>query len=127
MMCVCVGFMHLCSLVLCGGGGGAYNEFASKQPTPKGATTMTNAEIIANAKLMNGITEDAHTFAHWRTLGFSVRKGEHAAFSATIWKYAKGKRAQQVEDESGEVQPGKMFMKKAHFFTASQVERLALA
>lgn len=88
---------------------------------------MTNAEIIANAKLMNGITEDAHTFAHWRTLGFSVRKGEHAAFSVTIWKYAKGKRAQQVEDENVEVQPGKMFMKKAHFFTASQVEKLAVA
>ena len=88
---------------------------------------MTNAEIIANAKLMNGITEDAHTFAHWKQLGYCVRKGEHAAFSAVIWKYAKGKRAQQVEDETGEVQPGSMFMKKAHFFTASQVDRLAVA
>lgn len=88
---------------------------------------MTNTEIITAAKLLNGITEEAHTFAHWKHLGFSVRKGEHAAFSATIWKYAKGKRAQQVEDETGEVQPGKMFMKKAYFFTASQVDALATA
>lgn len=85
---------------------------------------MTNLEIIANAKLMNGITEDAHTFAHWKHLGYAVRKGEHAAFSATIWKYAKGKRAQQVEEETGEVQPGHMFMKTAYFFTRSQVEEI---
>ena len=109
-------------------GGGAYNECVNRQPThAKGATKMTNLEIITAAKLMNGITEEAHTFAHWRALGFSVRKGEHAAFSATIWKYAKGKRAQQVEDETGELQPGKMFMKNAYFFTASQVDALAMA
>lgn len=35
--------------------------------------------------------------------------------------------AQQVEDETSEVQPGKMFMKKAYFFTASQVDALAMA
>lgn len=103
------------------------NVSTGNRTTPKGATKMTNLEIITAAKLMNGITEEAHTFAHWRALGFSVRKGEHAAFSATIWKYAKGKRAQQVEDETGEVQPGKMFMKKAYFFTASQVDALAMA
>lgn len=82
---------------------------------------MTNAEIIANAKLANGITEEAHTFAHWKKLGYFVRKGEKAAFSTRIWKYA-GKK---VEGENGEEdeQNMKMFMKKAHFFTRSQVEK----
>lgn len=86
---------------------------------------MTNAEIIANAKLFNGITEDAHTFAHWKQLGYVVRKGEHAAFSATIWKYAKGKKASA--DDENEATPGRMFMKKAYFFTASQVDAMATA
>lgn len=86
---------------------------------------MSNVEIIEVAKLMNGITEDAHTFAHWKQLGYCVRKGEHAAFSAIIWKYAKSKRAQKVEDEDGEPQAGSMFRKKAYFFTASQVDRMA--
>jgi antirestriction protein ArdC len=88
---------------------------------------MTNAQIIENAMLLNGITEESHTFAGWKMRGYCVRKGEHATFKATIWKYAKGKRAQQVEDETGEIQPGRMFMKTAHFFTRSQVEALATA
>lgn len=89
---------------------------------------MTNAEIIANAKLMNGITEDAHTFAHWKQLGYSVRKGEHAAFSAVIWKYASKRKAAKVAN-SDEEQPTEvsMFMKRAYFFTASQVDALATA
>lgn len=89
---------------------------------------MTNLEIIETAKMLNGVTEEAHTFAHWRTLGYSVRKGEHAAFSAVIWKYA-SKRKASAKVESDEEQPteGRMFMKKAYFFTASQVDALALA
>lgn len=78
---------------------------------------MTNTEIIAAAKLMNGITEEAHTFAAWKSKGFIVRKGEHAAFSATIWKYKPYKKDDDKE--------GKMFMKKAHFFIESQVEAIA--
>lgn len=81
---------------------------------------MTNAEIIANAKLANGITEEAHTFAHWKKLGYFVRKGEKAAFSTRIWKYA-GKKVEKDGEE--DEQNMKMFMKKAHFFTRSQVEK----
>jgi antirestriction protein ArdC len=95
------------------------------QATKEKGHDMTNAQIIANEMLLNGITEEAHTFAHWKALGYCVRKGEHATFKARIWKYAKGKRAQEVEDMTGEVQPGRMFLKTAHFFTRSQVEPLA--
>ena len=56
-----------------------------------------------------------------------LRKGEHAAFSAVIWKCAKSKRAKAIEEETGEKQPASMFMKKAYFFTASQVDALATA
>lgn len=82
---------------------------------------MTNAEIIAAAMELNGITEDAHTFAYWKKLGYIVKKGEHAAFKATIWK---GKE-KTVEVDGKEVTDLQMFMKTAHFFTRSQVEAMA--
>lgn len=83
---------------------------------------MTNEAIIAAAMEANGITEEAHTFARWKAMGYRVRKGEHAAFKAVIWKHGKKK----VEAEDGEEkEAGRMFMKAAHFFTASQVEAMA--
>lgn len=88
---------------------------------------MTNAEIIAIAKQANGITEDAHTFAHWKQLGYCVRKGEHAAFSAVIWKAASRKRKGAEIILTDEENKPVMFRKKAYFFTASQVDALATA
>ena len=85
---------------------------------------MNNEALIALAKAANGITEEAHTYAHWKTLGYQVRKGEHAAFKAMIWKYAPGKGA-EIEDEEGANKPGRMFMKNSAFFTASQVDPIA--
>lgn len=82
---------------------------------------MTNEEIIRTAKALNGITEEAHTFAKWKQLGYIVRKGEHAKFKATIWKH----RTKKVEVDGEEQEQGRMFMKTASFFTASQVEALA--
>lgn len=81
---------------------------------------MTNAQLIHAAKQLNGITEEAHTFAHWKELGYVVRKGEHAAFKCSIWKYRT--KLEIVEDE--EVETGNMFLKMAHFFTKSQVDEL---
>lgn len=82
---------------------------------------MTNAEIIANTMKLNGITEESHTFARWKQMGYIVRKGEHAAFKATIWKA----RERKVEIEGKEETDLSMFMKTAHFFTRSQVEQMA--
>lgn len=78
---------------------------------------MTNVEIIAAAKMANGITEEANTYAYWKKAGYQVRKGEKAAFKCRIWKYSKKKRDE--EDESGV-----MFMKTASFFTVSQCDRI---
>lgn len=79
---------------------------------------MTNAQIIAKAMKENRITEPAHTFAAWKSLGFHVNKGEKATFKARIWKYTTKKT------EEGEVE-NNMFLKTAHFFTASQVSKIA--
>lgn len=84
---------------------------------------MTNAQLILNAQLLHGVSEESHTYAHWRALGYQVRKGEHATFKAAIWKYAKGKQAEAPANEDGEqAAPGRMFLKTAHFFTRSQVD-----
>lgn len=82
---------------------------------------MTNEAIIEAAKALNGIEEEAHTYNRWKLMGFQVRKGEHAAFKAKIWKHGKKK----VETEDGEEEQGRMFMKTASFFTASQVDAVA--
>lgn len=81
---------------------------------------MTNRALIIQAMALNGITEESHTYAHWKVLGYQVMKGQHAAFQTMIWKYAANARANEAEE--GENAGGHMFMKKASFFTRSQVE-----
>lgn len=66
--------------------------------------------------------EPIHTFNFWKEAGYMVRKGEHAVAAFTIWKYtskAKGKTEEEAQDE------GYCFMKKAFFFSASQVDKVA--
>ena len=65
--------------------------------------------------------EAIHTFSAWKELGYCVKKGEHAKASFTIWKYVDSKKS---DDETDEEKGGRCFMKKAHFFTADQVEKL---
>ena len=86
---------------------------------------MTNAEIVALEWALlvgNGVIssdEEIHTFQKWKSLGYSVRKGEKAVASFTIWKHTT-----KTDKESGE-ESAAMFMKKAHFFSTSQVEKIA--
>lgn len=95
---------------------------------------MTNEEIIyrgiqshlgltdeeASAMLKAGTFPVMHTYEHWKSLGFQVRKGEHADLKLTIWKQGKAKEA-----EDGTMKPGRMFMKTAAFFGVSQVDKVA--
>ncbi len=113
---------------------------------------MTNAQIIMNESinlLENGIIkgtgrmfeavvtdkdgnetkkmveepEAIHTYAVWQQLGYQVMKGQKAVASFTIWKCVAGKKN---EEECDDQQPeNKMFMKKAHFFTIDQVEKIS--
>ena len=72
--------------------------------------------------------EAIHTFAVWKSLGFMVRKGEKAVAKFPIWKYT----SRPVKDENGEqaIDPltgdpataDNMFMQRAAWFSASQVE-----
>lgn len=65
--------------------------------------------------------EAIHTFAHWKSLGYRVKKGEHAVARFTIWKCA-SKTA--TDDDGNEIDLSKMFPKTACFFSRSQVEEV---
>ena len=87
---------------------------------------MTNAEIILGNKMIlineGIINEDTelHTYAHWKSLGYQVKKGEHAVAKFSIWKYTKGKKKEMSEEEA-QVK-GYCFMKNSAWFTDKQVE-----
>lgn len=63
-------------------------------------------------------TEQIHTFAAWKELGYVVCKGQKAVAKFPIWKYVSRKNEETDEENS------KMFMKVAAFFSSSQVEKL---
>lgn len=72
------------------------------------------------------LPEEIHTFAAWKKLGYSVKKGEHSSIKFAIWKYTeKGKKEEELTGNPIADAPMKnMFLKQAYFFTASQVEPL---
>lgn len=72
-------------------------------------------------------TEPIHTFAAWKSLGYKVKKGEKAVAQFVIWKHSKPKMTElpQPDGETALVpDKGRMFMKKASFFRACQVEKM---
>lgn len=66
--------------------------------------------------------EPIHTYAHWKSLGYQVQKGQKAITQLVIWKHVNGK----VDEESGEEGQAKMFMKTASFFAAHQVKKIEM-
>ena len=87
---------------------------------------MTNVEIIMGNTAMliaDGVLgeEDViHTYAHWKSLGFQVKRGEHAIAKFPIWKYTKGKKKEMSEEEAQA--RGYCFMKNSAWFSNKQVE-----
>lgn len=99
---------------------------------------MTNAELIMNAitsEIENGNLDEEileleiDTFAGWKRKGFTVKKGEKASFTTSIWKPKKydvkdKNKDEIVVDENGKpIQTTRLIMVKASFFTENQVER----
>lgn len=73
-------------------------------------------------KIMLDEPEPIHTFQAWKNLGFCVKKGEKAVAQFHIWKCV-NKKVKVDDDEETEEQK-RMFMKKASFFSLSQVQAL---
>lgn len=85
------------------------------------------AEDIFTAELA---AESFHTFQEWKRMGYSVRKGQHAAFTCFLWKYTDkpGKAAREAAKEAGEdpkESDPHFYKAKAHLFQFLQVEKNA--
>ena len=95
-------------------------------------------------KITIEIPEEIHTFQAWKSLGYCVKKGERAVCIFPIWKcvenYQKRKnknnnekqdsskpednqKKKEEDNENSEITKS-MFMKNAHFFKASQIEKI---
>lgn len=97
---------------------------------------MTNAEIIFRTSedlVKQGILktveidgmivpEIIHTFQKWKSLGYSVKKGEKAIAKFPIWKHSSKKVVDEETNEENE--KTSMFMKMASFFKFEQVEKI---
>ena len=85
-----------------------------------------SAEDIFSAMLA---ADTFHTFAEWKRMGYSVKKGQHAALTCQLWKYTDkpGKAAREAAEADGKDAPETdphFYMTKAHLFHALQVEKL---
>ena len=78
---------------------------------------MTNYATIQTVQAMNGITEECHTYQHWRALGRQVKRGEKARFMAPMWK-----PNVKNNKETGEQERHGFFAKNSAFFARSQTE-----
>jgi hypothetical protein len=86
----------------------------------KGTGQFIEVENDNGEKKMLELPEAIHTFASWKARGRQVKKGEHAIAQIVIWKQGKGKK----DEKTGEEENGRMFMKKAFFFTEAQTEAI---
>ena len=73
--------------------------------------------------------ETFHTFAEWKRMGYSVKKGQHAALVCNLWKYTEkpGKAAREAAAESGQDAPETdphFYMARSHLFRRLQVEKI---
>lgn len=69
-----------------------------------------------------------HTFAEWKRMGYSVKKGAKSAITCQLWKYTDkpGKAAREAAEAAGKDAPETdphFYMAKAHLFHALQVEK----
>lgn len=81
---------------------------------------MNNATLILYYKAMNNIPleEEIHTFAEWKRLGFSVKKGEKAKYKIAIWNKSTKNKKEDEEQEDNSY----FYTKVAAFFSMDQVK-----
>lgn len=89
-----------------------------------GTATVTDDDGNERTETIE-LPEVIHTFAGWKACGYIVRKGEKAKASFNIWKYKAHKHSDDEPDDMKDIETGDMFLTKAFFFTASQVEKIS--
>lgn len=87
---------------------------------------MTNNQILEQITITakeDGIiesNESLHTFQYWKSIGYSVKKGQHAKVTTKLWK-----KSSRKKDEDEEIPEENWFMAKAFLFSNSQVEAIS--
>lgn len=98
---------------------------------------MTNLEIIASEAILHklytkeevenimseGYVLPIHTFAIWKSMGYVVKKGEHAKIVTKLWKMTNKKEVDEDTDEVKNKQH--MYLVKSYLFTKDQVEKMS--
>ena len=99
-----------------------FNEAVELMKNGKIGTTGRQFEVEDENgnKMMLDEPEDIHTFQAWKKLGYCVKKGEKAVAQFYIWKCV----TKQTTDDNMTEEQKRMFMKKASFFSASQVQAM---
>lgn len=87
--------------------------------------SQENADDIITAMLA---ADTFHTFAEWKNLGYSVKKGQHASLVCNLWRHTDkpSKSARDAAAAAGEEAPEKsphFYMAKSHLFSRLQVEK----
>lgn len=73
--------------------------------------------LIAEGKIT--AENEIHTYSHWKSMGYQVKRGEKAIAKFPIWKYTTKKKGESEE----EAQANKhCFLKNSAWFSDSQVE-----
>jgi hypothetical protein len=96
----------------------------------KSVIKASDSEKVVDTTLAKLVSEDFHTFAEWKNLGFCVAKGEHAMLICWLWKYTdkpkKDTRAAEetASDDAPEAADPHFYKAKSHLFHASQVHAL---
>lgn len=113
-------------------------ELVNATYTPEQIVARRAAVNITVADGSNETSDDAfyallaagsfHTFAEWKRMGYSVKKGQHAALVCNLWKYTDkpGKAARDAAAAAGEDAPESdphFYLQKSHLFHALQVEK----
>jgi len=84
---------------------------------------QTNVELVTAAAEAAGIEyngENLKTFAEWKRVGMSVKKGEKASVTVSLWKPV---TKEEENKETGKMEMKKKFIKKlCHLFTPDQVQ-----
>ena len=99
-----------------------------KEGTLKGTGEFVTVENADGETVELEMPEPIHTFNGWKSLGYSVKKGEKSSIKFPIWKYTEKEKSE--EEKTGnpleDAPVSNMFMKTAAFFRFDQVEKVAV-
>lgn len=112
---------------------------AALNAAAEGKITLSHRDLVG---MVFGVAPKYHTYDTWKSQGYIVKRGEHAAFTARIWKYTERRGEMTAEDaeainsiisnadgsdfanEGDAVVSSRFIRKEAYFFGPDQVELL---